>query len=304
MSYRILPAAACIAAFSLTACLDDSGSPDRPAGDPLEQLAYTVSGDRLIVQHSGDAVLQCWGDSAHTEKPEAKFDTVRFSLSGNTLVFFPAPDTFSSAVVQYKDTLIRQGQGEGLEGGWWEIAGHGYEAVSGELPGAQKDELDSEMAWSRARAPLSQAYTEFKNGIVTVFGDAATADLFILDWNQGEYPRATPDSSLYAMDLKRVEKHIVELKGEKTGETVRITLQNNGDRHYESSNAAHAPYWYRAKPTSCPNEYKPAWYQAFLEANRKAGTQPEPKLSAAGIPRGPAPTLQIPVFSGRRKASL
>ena len=74
-------------------------------------------------------------------------DTVRHSISGNTLSVFPKPDTqfTPGAVLQFTFMMERVSGTGGLEGRW-KSAGQDYQLISGTLTEEQKADLDSSKA--------------------------------------------------------------------------------------------------------------------------------------------------------------
>jgi hypothetical protein len=255
----------------LGACLDDSGGPSAsvPPGEVFARLGYSVSGDMLIIHDTWQAFAYCVYDTLKADTSRDRYDTVRFSILGDTLTLLPPADTLDSdLVIQENFLLIRQADGKGIEG-TWKPGPMRYSHVSGLLTPSRKAELDSQYAWDTEDARYFYAYDVFKAGTLTQYGNYDFGEKFIRDWNRGRAILTIVDSSSFAIDPRKVDKHTVELKGRKTGETVRMTFRDNFDRLFESDDPSHPAYLYHLKPTTCPNDIEPSWYTAFLYANRK-----------------------------------
>jgi hypothetical protein len=281
----------------LSACLDDSGTrPDSvPLGALQSSLNYSVSGDQLIYHTPAWEDRYCILDSLAVDKSSARDDTIRFSIVGDTLILTPKPESLDSGlVIQETFLLIRQAEGLGLEG-VWKTGPMRYSHLSGVLTPAWKALLDTQYARNTEDAQYFYAYHEFKRGTLTHYSDYDWAEKFIRDWKRGWWDISHGDTSFdpYAVEMRRLDKQNVEIKGGKTGEKVRITFLDNGDRHYESDVAEHPAAWFRSKPTTCPNEYQPSWYTLFLQANRKDGEAAKRAANAASLPGKP-----FPGFSG------
>jgi hypothetical protein len=286
----------------LGACLDDSGDPSAsvPPGEVLARLDYSVSGDRLITRDTTKAFAYCVNDSLTADPSRERYDTVRFSILGDTLTLRPPADTLDSdLVIQEYLLMIRQAGGEGIEG-IWKTGPMRYSYVSGPLTPSRKAELDSKYAWDTEDTRYFYAYNVFKAGTITQYGDYDFGEKFIRDWNRGRPILTIAESSSFAIDPRRVDKHTVDLKGRKTGETVRITFMNTFDRLYESDDPSHPAHLYHINPTTCPNDFQPSWYTAFLQANRKADAAA--KRGPSG-PNKPARPLEKP-SEGRFRGSF
>jgi len=110
----------------------------------------------------------------------------------------------------------------------------------------------------------------FADGILTTYSDRKTAANFLAAWN-GHYTESPTeaDSAVYAVTVRVLDPHTLELKGRITGETVRITIENDGVRTYSSTLPGHGFYRHDEPAQTCPNESVPNWYYEFIAGNKK-----------------------------------
>ena len=87
-----------------------------------------------------------------------------------------------------------------------------------------------------------------------------------------------------------MDQNTLELKGRENGETVRITY-NNEVTTYSSDMPGHALHRHFSEPETCPNEYTPAWYDEFLQANAK----PTFPKAGVGLKKGPKYTRKAEI---------
>jgi hypothetical protein len=273
MRRPLLPAAFAIASAFFVGCFDSGTSGETvPSRAMSRTLSYSVSADRIITLAPDDTDYHCNGNELERDVYPQEPDTVRFSLSGNTLsIYDPFVDTLGSgAVVQWASIAQRSGSGTGLEGAWRQTD-RIYQVNSGALAQAERARLENELAESRHFVSFINASFSLSKGILTTYADINTAALFVDRWNEHD-PEEDPesDSALFDITVKAVEKYTVELKGGKTGEIVRLEILPNEDMTYTSNQPGHAKHVYRSRPVSCPNFEEPDWYSEFRFANLKA----------------------------------
>ncbi len=271
MLSRALRSAFLTIPFFLGACLDDSSRDPAfvPPGEALSKWAYSVSGDSLIIQGSKRSFSYCLLDSLVSDSSSGNADTVRFSIVGDTLNLFPLPDTLDDGtVIQETFQMLRHAPGAGIEG-VWKTGPIRYRHLSGQLDAARKAELDSQYAWNTEDAEYLYSFNEFKTGTLYQYAVFDWGEKFMRDWKRDRWTLLPGDSSHFALDAKRVDKHAVELKGRISGETVRLTFQDNFERGYTSDRPEHPESWFRLNPTTCPNDVYPPWLFEFLNANQK-----------------------------------
>jgi hypothetical protein len=271
-----------LAAAALTGCLfgnssDDPGAP----GEQTASTAYTARGNWIITPAHSDTETYCEDDSLVIDIQEQNLDSVEFEVTATSLKIFPDADTLfeSGALVQYIAVFTRVGSGAGL-GGLWENTGEEYRVVSGTPSEAEKAEQEND----RKRNLLFRAYfhswARFADGKIVSYADRESARQFVSSWNDEFINDFESDSARFAVTVKAVDKHTVELKGRKTGETVRLT-QTMEATTFSSDNPGHALHRYLENPKSCPNEYSPEWYSDFLQANLNEVIPEE----ASGLPK-------------------
>lgn len=228
---------------------------------------YTVSGNQIITPAYADTSYFCFGSELETETYMLGPDTVAFSVSGNTLTLITRTDTtMSGAVVEWISNFTRSGSGAGLIGAWK----HGenfYRVLSGDLTEGEKHEIDLEMAQSSQIEPFYEFSLIFTENTITTSVDILTAELFLHQWNAAIFPGDVPNSAKYDISVVIVDRLTVELRGSKTGETVRIKILPKGDRTYTSNNAGHPESRYISDSKTCPNDYEPLWFRNFKEEN-------------------------------------
>jgi hypothetical protein len=271
MKHLIYPAALILAATALTGCLtgNSSGTGNGGLGEQFRISDYSVAGNKIIMPGSNDTEYYCMGNALQTQIDTGEADTVEFVISGATLTVYTHPYTRQSgAEIQRYTLLQRVGSGSGLEG-TWSSADVGYRVLSGTLTAEDKSELDANFAENSRRNSLLKFSLQFVNGKMITFVDADVAALFVEEWNDESFSNELPDSARYDISVKAVDRSTVELKGRKSGETVRITGAFMGDEIYTSDLPAHAKYTHFRIPKSCPNDDVPDWYEEFRSANQK-----------------------------------
>jgi len=271
--------------FILGGCTEDS-NPTQSQGEPDGVLDvvmdYSVSGDKLIMpfEESINVYSYCIGDSLVTESDttKASVDTMKFSQSGNTLKV--AVEEFSvneddSMLVTLWQVFARKGSGSGLEG-TWSSTGLDYTVTGGEITEAQKTELEEMLKGENEEMDLVVT-----SGQIKVYYQENTenlADEFINDWNgEGYSDPADSDSATYDITVTKVDASTVQLKGNKTDETVTIVLSDEKEV-YSSSNSENATGAYMYEPENCPNTV-PSWYYAFLSGNSRTGMAKQAKTT-------------------------
>jgi hypothetical protein len=281
-----------LATLSLTACFTDSASgPDadtaQDAGVLIRSFAYHVEGNRIITDAYAKPEPYCDGDELilDTSTPDRP-DTVEFSISGSTLYHFYPSFTSDSggATLRQRLRFTRTSSGSGLVGSWV-YADADYQILSGALSSGEKADLEDLMKRIRPTPALKKTTLVFTRDSVSRYEDSRTADLFINGWNTG-YGEDTdlPDSALYEISVKALDGKTVELKGKKTGETVRIAIRENGDRVYTSSVAGHEEFRYLETPVACPQVYYPNWFLEFEQTNARVPAVPETASAFAPAP--------------------
>lgn len=272
------PYALLFTAAMLSGCLFDNppGTPGAP-GAVVNTSAYSVKGNTLILPPTARTSAYCEMDDLITHVDTTEADTVEFKIAGSTLtVTWDKDTTETGAVVVQSLVLTRQGSGSGLNGLWLSVRQE-YTVVSGTLSESEKAEYDDNVESDSIRRLETKSWLGFNNGQITSYERRDHAALFIRDWQNVE-SGSLPNSTTYAIDVKAIHPSTVELKGRENGEIVRITWSGRSDRTYTSSLPGHAVHRYFRTPTSCPNEFEPEWYGAFLQANP---IQPDPE---AGLP--------------------
>lgn len=288
MEKALSPAGLILAAAVLTGCLfgDSSDDPADP-GEIAHAIPYTYKGDTLITLGYLGPYAYCIGDVLHTETDTMDADTVVFRITGSILTISTDLDTLKSgAVIEQVLVFERQGSGTGLEG-LWSNTREELRVLSGTPSEKENAELEVGRKDRDGRRAYKRSWARFANGILTFFQDVDYAKRFISEWNNGIPGGFTADSGLYAIALKELDKNTVELKGLKSGETVRLAISSQGYT-YTSNLPGHNPHRYREMPTTCPNEEKPAWYFLFLSLNSKPSTPGVEKTAEIHPKSGPS----------------
>ncbi len=274
----------------LGGCSDENPvqSSDEQTGAPDEVMEYTISGDNLIFSSEQTVYTYsyCNGDSlvSEADTSEASLDTIPFSVSGNTLkiafdeAYFDEAETI---LVTIWGSFSRTGSGSGIEGKW-SFSDVEYTVTEGSLTEDEKEEVEALLFLYRAEMNMD---VEISNGQIKIYyldsDDTAAADMFIMEWN-GEYydDPSYSDSAEYDITVTKVDASTVQLKGNKTGETVTIALSKEKET-YSSSDPENETGTYYDEPVTCPNEV-PGWYYDFLYNNRKEGSAKTRAMTKTG----------------------
>lgn len=254
---------------------EQTEAPDEQTGEPDEVMEYTISGDNLITSSEQTVYTYsyCDGDSlvSEADTSEAYLDTIPFSVSGNTLKIAFDEEYFDEAetiLITIWGLLSRTGSGSGIEGKW-SSSDVEYTVTEGSLTEDEKNEVEAWLTLYRAEMNMD---VEISNGKIEVYyldsDDSALADVFIMVWN-GEYndDPSWSDSARYDITVTKVDASTVQLKGNKTDETVTIALSEEKET-YSSSDPENETGTYYYDPVTCPNEV-PTWYYDFLYNNSK-----------------------------------
>lgn len=245
----------------------DPDSLDGAETNPYATRPYTVSGNQFIIPVYVDTSYFCLGSETETDTILIGPDTVAFSISGNTLTTVTRTDTtLSGAVVQWVTDFTRSGSGTGLPG-TWKNPESVYRVISGELTQGEKYEIDLEMEQSTQFERFYKVSVTFTENTLTSSVDISSAELFVFQWNNALFPGEVPDSAKFDITATIVDQYTAELKGRKSGETVRIKILPKGDRIYSSSKADHPESRYISESKTCPNDFEPLWYDDFKEEN-------------------------------------
>lgn len=269
-------AAACIVStLSLTGCFLGGGEDGpRPLGTEPDYVgSYTVSGDRLLMVTAGDTLSYCDGaDRKELIQPE-RADTLEFVLEGDRLTVLNAPEASAAGapVVRTQWEAERAGGGSGLEG-HWRIRGFDYRAVSGTLDVSTRQAWDLRIQSMRRGNALGASEIELKEGKAYARSDIRWADLFVAGWN-GELktdPAARSARDTLDVAVRVHDKFTVEMKGNKSGETVKLSFAKDGTRSYSSDRPdVHKAYAESREPAACPADPSDGWITAFEAENRR-----------------------------------
>jgi hypothetical protein len=266
-------AAMSIAALSLLSC--SKSSPTVYSGGQLysetETLTYSSSGSILYVTNPLDIYRYCDGTNliADTSYPETM--PLSFVLSGNALTL-TALDTLDSsqAVVQQNTNLARVDAGSDIQGTWRELPGT-YHIVSGTPTAGELQDLDGQLASLQCQLSYMSNGVRITAAQITISTTYSAADDFIATWN-GTCNEQSADSTGEAITVRKINESTVQLTGTKSGEKVTITTDAQNNISYTSSIAANTAYTYYDNPTTCPDDYAPAWFTTFVTANSSSST--------------------------------
>jgi hypothetical protein len=261
--------AACgIAVVAFLSC-NKSSPTGSGGGQPYSQtetMTYTVSGSTIEVTNPLEISLYCEGSNlmADTSFPQTQSDD--YVLSGNTLTvsMLDTLDT-SQAVVKKNTNLTREGSGSGIQGTWQETSPT-YQIVSGTPTAGELQDLNDEVASIQCQLSYTSNDLLISATQFVISTAYSTADDFIASWN-GTCDPQFAESAGVAITVVKVNESTVQLTGRKSGEKVTITSDARGDLAYTSSNSANTAYTYDENPTTCPDDYAPAWYYTFVSAN-------------------------------------
>ena len=273
MKIAILPACA-LAAAALTACLfDSSGSASAPAapGERFVSYPYAQADSAIILSARVDSQAFCLGDALQHQPHPVGPDTVRFEVGATSLKLFAETQTQSyGAKTRTYSGYERVGSGTGLAGNW-KLVREDYVVVSGTLDANEKYVLDKGVKTYQALSVYGDAYVRFAGGRAETYYDVDEAKRFVDTWTGAFWGKpALGFGAAFAIEATALDRNTVVLKGEATGESVRILVNAHGDRGFTSDNPAHAAHQYRFIPVACPNPEYPAWFADFKEANRRA----------------------------------
>lgn len=256
---------------ALMSCSGGNPSSSVPEkGLVFETLSYIRAGDSLIV--SGLTTGFCWGNDL-ISRPGVSFrDTFPFfpdkeylSLEYGGMSGTSSADGSDTVTWKMYTVYLRQGAGSDLKG-LWRIIGERAELVKGNPTPDQQSSLDVELGFDAEVLAAFPSLLEFDDARMIYYTHPDLAGKFLYHWNHSR-PGLSTDSGTYAVQVKAIGKAAVELKGKKTGETVRIGISADNSRRYTSDFPSHRPYSFDAKPTTCPNNFTPSWYDQFLQDN-------------------------------------
>ena len=264
----------CASVACLSGCLtSDSVDPSEetdPPGFRTASFAYSLETGKIIITPFTRIHRECSDTGLSTETLITQSTALPYELEGDSLKLMQGgPQTVRlGTVIRIYNAFARVGRGTGLKGRWVLIS-QGYRVVSGEASAEDYAQFDRMMASSDMERPFTDVQHVFSEDSIAYFIDTKNAERFIAGWNglDSERPEDV-DSANYAISLRIIERDVVELKGLKSGETVRLRMGNDRSRDYSSDVSAHVPHHNDDTPESCPNEYGPIWYWDFLEANR------------------------------------
>lgn len=287
---------ATLCAFSACSDLGEVG-PRPPATEPDYIGEYSLDQDRMVMTTMGDTQSYCDGPERRVLARPAETDTLEFHVDRDRLSVLNAPeadgadaDAASAArsapavqpapVVRISWEASRvgngadQGEAKGLEGRW-RIVKSDYRLLSGILTDSLVSEWDTRMrAWRRGNE-LGISEIEFKEGRAYARSDIRWADLFVADWNGDLQPGAREaGGSLHDIEVKALDRFVVEMKGRGTGETVRLTFSKNGDRTFSSDRGEHPTYQVTREPATCPEDPGKTWFESFKAANLRSADAP------------------------------
>jgi hypothetical protein len=275
--------ASLLAAFCLGSCLqtqsvsDPDADPDTEPEDtgPLptsgvsHDYSYTVRENTLFITRD-QVWRRCVGDSLLADTVRDRTDTIEFELEEDSWRQLKNRETLNSgAVVRWVRAFKRRGEGTGLEGVWIRPQ-DSYRVVSGSLDPEERTQQDAMMRNANLSLKYHDDRVTVTDDTYTEYLDIRHAAQFVDLWNGTIFPGLAAESALYDIELSIVDKYTVELRGRKNDETVKLSRRPNWDLSITSSNPDHAPLHYHGEPESCPNPQEPAWYRAFLDANRKS----------------------------------
>jgi hypothetical protein len=256
--------------------------PSTPQPDVITiHSTYTVNGDKITEQVQ-DSLYQfkVCADSALDSIVDTVIlpvlRTLVFRVTGDTLLIQNSVDSAdkrwldSNAVVHKYEQFIRIGAGTGLEGSW-RYDGLTYRITAGQMTDSEKAELDTS-------AMASKFWMYFSNDVVVTITQTTIAriitsywsELFLFKWNNAPSAYYYADSEVYAVDISQEGISQVRLAGRVSTEVVTITYDSAANWNYLSTNTLHAPYTYFATPDTCPNEFRPSWWDEFMNANAKS----------------------------------
>jgi hypothetical protein len=236
----------------------------------VSEGAYSLLGDTILMQMSRHFNRYCSGDTLHVDTfPEYEYK-VPFEIHSDSMFQFNEPiDTLPSGTLRIAyDVLVREGDGQGLIG-LWRWTGIKYRILAGEPSAEERISMDSAVAASGKLYAMAGVFTRFSKTRQIYFekrdyGHARAASWSVtIEWSQ------IRQDSVYDMDVRAVDSSTFEMKGRRSGETVRETQFDNGDMEYVSDVPSHHRHRHRYQPQSCPNPDVPDWYMPFLQANHR-----------------------------------
>lgn len=263
------------ASLALTGCLlGGNGEVTRTLpGHVDESREYRAEGRNIFVSGKALTLRYCEGDTLRALDFPAWNDTLEYGLKGRSLTLFnPAYPADGGARIRLVESLTRVNGGNGLEG-YWKHTAYAYEVVSGSLTEAEKAMFAGFDSAFRQADEYMVTHYRFADGKMEVFRDVDEARRWVDSWN-GDFKlfdgtKSHADSADFNILARAIDKATVELKGIKSGETVRITMLGADGIEYSSDNPSHTKLAVTGYPASCPMEYIPDWYMPFLEANKK-----------------------------------
>jgi hypothetical protein len=259
------------------------GGKDGPSenGFVFSENAYSLLGDTILIHTIRHFNRYCSGDSLHVDTfPEFEYK-VPFEIHSDSMFKFNEPiDTLPSGTrrIAY-DVLVREGDGQGLIG-LWSWTGIGYRILAGEPSAEERKTMDSSVAARRKLFSGAGIFTRYSQTRETDFEKVDYGHQRAAAWSVTVELLQIRMDSVYDMDVRAVDSSTFEMKGRRSGETVRETRFNNGDMEYVSDVPSHHRHRYAYQPQSCPNPEVPDWYIPFLEANLRRNSYPGEQAGA------------------------
>ena len=259
--------------LALCGCLF-SNDPNRQSGPDTEGLPYSLIGNRIVHPAHADTFITCEQDTVlHRDIFMSHADTLEFRIdSGFLTLDQPIFMSESTWVVKWTTRYRRVGPGSGIEGIWADAA-PGYRIISGTLTAEEhayvKSVVDNDGRFvTHGKDTLRFSPTRYRETL-----DLDVAGLFLDEWN-GAYSGTSPenaDSARYDIEVKIVDRKVVDMIGRRSREVVRMVGDDQGNRTYTSNNPDHPMRRFRVDPESCPNYYWPDWIVEFESFNSKVG---------------------------------
>lgn len=237
MKIPVLIALLCAPFALLSGCLtSDGGGPSEsiPPGYKTASLAYSLEEGKIILPPATRIDRECTDTGLVTETITTLSTAIPYELDGDSLILMlGSPQTVSfGTVIQIYNFHVRVGGGTGLIGRWL-LIGQRYRMVSGEATAEDYARFDRMMASADMARPFTDVHHLISGDSISTFMDTKNAEIFIAGWNGlfSERPEDA-DSAVYDISLRQIERDVVEFKGLKTGETVRLRMGNDGSRGF------------------------------------------------------------------------
>ncbi len=229
-----------------------------PPENLVMQFTYTDLGD----------VIELVSDSTYCNGTEVETvyitDYAPYELDGDNL-YLTGYDTLSQGgIIRTDNNYTRMDESEGLSG-IWEQTEYEVTVVSGNLTQDEQDKLTDEMAMINAMIEDGSIQLEISADTAKLYYMGSIASVMLKLMNA---QLETMENFDYLdITLKASGSEKIQIVGNVSGEIVTITIDENFNQTYSSTNPSHETYKVYEKIVECPVDNPPNWFMEFIFDN-------------------------------------